>query len=130
MYAPAHFAEPRLEVMHQLMRAQPLATVVTLCRDGLNANHIPLYLETEGSAPYGFLRGHVARANPLWRDFDEATGALVIFQGPQACISPSRYPDKQENGRVVPTWNHATARARGSLHIHDDAGWLRPGWPV
>lgn len=42
MYVPAHFAEPRIEVMQQLMRAQPLATVATLSREGLSGNHIPL----------------------------------------------------------------------------------------
>ncbi|PIY29565.1 MAG: transcriptional regulator, partial [Comamonadaceae bacterium CG_4_10_14_3_um_filter_60_42] len=30
MYIPKHFEEPRAEVLHALMRAHPLATLVTL----------------------------------------------------------------------------------------------------
>lgn len=26
---------------------------------------------------------------------------------------------------MVPTWNYVTVHAHGSLHIHDDADWLR-----
>ena len=68
MYTAKHFEEPRIEVMHELMRVRPLATLVTLTSNGLNANHIPLHL-VDQPAPFGTLRGHVARANPLWRDF-------------------------------------------------------------
>ena len=36
MYIPKHFDEPRIEVLHELMRARPLATVVTLAAVGLD----------------------------------------------------------------------------------------------
>ena len=42
MYLPAHFNETRTEVLHALMRAHPLATLVTLSGSGLTANHIPV----------------------------------------------------------------------------------------
>jgi transcriptional regulator len=35
MYTSKHFEEPRTEVMHELMRARPLATLVTLSSGGL-----------------------------------------------------------------------------------------------
>ena len=41
MYIPKHFEEPRTEVLHELMRAQPLATLITMSAGGLEANHIP-----------------------------------------------------------------------------------------
>ena len=44
----------------------------------------------------GLLRAHVARANPLWRDSRTDTPVLVVFQGPQAYISPSFYPSKAD----------------------------------
>ena len=47
MYAPAHFEETRTEVIHQLIRERPLATLVTLGAEGLTANHIPLDLDSE-----------------------------------------------------------------------------------
>jgi len=124
MYTPNQFSETRLEVLHSLIRSKPLATLVTLDADGLVANHIPLYLRLDGS-PRGTLVGHVARANPLWRDTDTATQVLAIFQGPDAYISPSWYATKQEHGKVVPTWNYAVVQARGTLTVMDDPVWIR-----
>lgn len=124
MYLPKHFAEPRVEVMHELMRAHPLATLVTLSSDGLDANHIPLQL-VAGHSPFGTLQGHVARANPAWRDFDTDTEVLAIFQGPEGYISPSWYATKKETGKAVPTWNYAVVHARGALRVIDDASWVR-----
>ena len=124
MYVPQHFDEQRVEVMQELMRERPLATVVTMSSLGLNANHIPLHFSTE-PAPFGTLRGHVARANPMWRDLQTGFEALVIFHGPDAYISPSWYATKQESGKVVPTWNYAVVHAYGTLQVIDDASWVR-----
>ena len=124
MYLPAHFNESRPEVMHALMRAHPLCTLVTLCGSGLVANHLPMQTLDEPK-PLGCIRGHIARANPLWRDYRAETQALAVFQGPQAYISPSFYPSKAETGEVVPTWNYAVVHASGTLRFIQDAGWLR-----
>lgn len=124
MYIPQLFDETRLEVLHGLIRAQPFATVVTVSSDGLNANHIPLILCAD-QHPFGALRGHVARANPMWSDRVDGTDALAIFQGPHTYISPSFYPTQREHGKVVPTWNYAVVHARGPLQVIDDAVWLR-----
>lgn len=124
MYCPAHFAESRPEMLHALVRAHPLATLVTMGEAGLNADHVPLILETaaDGSA---ILRGHVARANPMWTTLQTGIGALAIFHGPEAYITPSWYPTKHEHGKAVPTWNYAIVHARGPLRIVQDADWLR-----
>lgn len=124
MYLPKHFDQPSVAVLHQLIQAQGLATLVTLAPDGLNANHIPLQLTAEDGA-LGTLRGHVARANPLWREASPESEVLVIFQGPDAYITPSWYPTKAEHGKAVPTWNYAVAHAYGKLRVCDDAAWLR-----
>jgi transcriptional regulator len=124
MYIPKHFAEPKIDVMHELMRAHPLTTLITLSSAGLNANHIPFLLSPE-PAPYGTLRGHVARANPVWTDFAKSTEVLAIFHGPEHYITPSWYATRQETGKVVPTWNYITVHAYGALRVVDDARWLR-----
>jgi transcriptional regulator len=124
LYLPAHFNETRSEVMHELMRAHPLCTLVTQCESGLVANHVPVQSLSE-PAPLGCIRGHIARANPLWRDYRAESQALAIFQGPQAYISPSFYPSKGKTGEVVPTWNYAVVHAGGTLRFIQDAGWLR-----
>jgi transcriptional regulator len=124
MYLPGHFEETRIDILHQLIRGRPLATIVTLGSAELNANHIPFELSAE-PAPLGTLRGHVARANPLWRDFSKNIDALIIFHGPQAYVSPSWYPTKQATGEVVPTYNYIVVHAYGRLQIIDDPRWLR-----
>ncbi|MBL8251757.1 MAG: FMN-binding negative transcriptional regulator [Candidatus Competibacter sp.] len=124
MYSPTHFDEPRIDRLHELMRAQPLATLVTLSSHGINADHLPLHLsETSGSL--GALRGHVARANPIRRNLVENAEVLAIFQGSDAYITPSWYATKAETGKVVPTWNYVVVHAYGTLRFIDDAAWLR-----
>lgn len=124
MYVPKQFEEPRFDVMHELIRARPLATLVTLSSGGLDANHIPLHL-SESPAPFGTLRGHVARANPLLSDLTGDLESLAVFHGPDTYITPSWYATKKETGKVVPTWNYAVVHAYGLLRIVDDAAWLR-----
>jgi transcriptional regulator len=124
MYTPIHFEEPRVEIMHELMRARPLATLVTMTTNGLNANHIPLQLLGQ-PAPFGTLHGHVARANPMWIDFAHDIDVLAIFHGPDSYITPSWYATKQKTGKVVPTWNYSVVHAYGRLRIIDDAAWIR-----
>jgi transcriptional regulator len=124
LYLPAQFNETRLEVLRALMRARPLSTLVTQCESGLVANHVPVQTLDE-PAPLGCIRGHIARANPLWREYRSDSQALAIFQGPQAYISPSLYPSKEKTGEVVPTWNYAVVHASGTLRFIEDTVWLR-----
>ncbi len=119
MYRPTHFAEERLEVLYALMRERPFATLVTQGKAGPGADHLPLHL-----TPNGRLQGHVARANPIWRDAAD-TDVLAIFHGPQAYVTPSWYATKREHGRAVPTWNYVVVHARGRLRAVEDVAWLR-----
>lgn len=122
MYAPAHFIEQRLDVLHALIHAHPLGTLVTHDDDGLCADHIPFEIGAATlDAPFGVLRCHVARANALWR-LDAPV--LVVFQGPQAYISPAWYEEKARSGKVVPTFNYAVVHAHGRARIVDDPAWL------
>jgi transcriptional regulator len=124
MYDVEAFREERVEVLHALIKAHPLAALVVDTAQGLEANHIPLLIDAE-PAPFGVLRGHVARANPVWRQFKAGTEAIAIFQGAQGYITPSWYPSKLQHGKVVPTWNYAVVHAHGPLRIIDDVEWLR-----
>ncbi len=124
MYIPSPFREDRLEVMSALMRRYPLAALITVGGAGIEVNHLPLLYDPE-PAPFGTLRGHLARANPQWRTARAEFGAMAVFQGPQAYVSPSFYPSKQEHGKVVPTWNYAVVHAQAHLAVHHDPEWLR-----
>ena len=125
MYLPPHFDERRPEVLQALVRRHPLGLLVTQSADGaLAADPIPWLLDVEADGSHT-LRGHVARANPLWRDHSAEHGALAVFQGPQLYVTPSWYATKKETGKVVPTWNYAVVHAQGPLRVIDDAAWLR-----
>jgi transcriptional regulator len=123
MYIPAHFKESRIDVMHNLINAHSLATLIVLTDQGLEANHIPFFLSEEGE--FGILRGHVARANPVWQDFKPECEGLAVFSGEQRYITPSWYPAKKESGKVVPTWNYTVVHAYGDLKVRQEASWIR-----
>jgi len=124
MYALRHFEETRPEVLHALVRSHPFGLLVTQDAHGeLAANAVPFLLEHD-AAGRAVLRAHVARANPLWQAARRDIDSLVVFQGPQAYISPGWYATKAEHGKVVPTWNYVMVQARGRLQVHEDAPWL------
>jgi transcriptional regulator len=122
VYVPNANREDRLPVLHKLMQDQPFASLVTIGSSGLFASHIPMVLEQNGAN--GVLRGHVSRANTQWRDYSPSVEALAIFSGPEHYITPSWYPEKQETGKVVPTWNYVVVHAYGYLRVIEDGEWL------
>ncbi|CAN5445363.1 FMN-binding negative transcriptional regulator [soil metagenome] len=125
MYIPRANEETRLPVLHALMRAHPLASLVSVGENGLFATHLPMVVvEDPGGQGLGTLQGHISRANPQWREFIADVDALAIFAGPQHYISASWYPGKLEDGEEVPTWNYAVVHASGPLRIVEDPDWL------
>jgi transcriptional regulator len=126
MYQPPLFREDRLEVQHALIRSHPFGLLISAGAGGLMANAVPFVLDAAVSEK-GTLRAHVARANPHWQEFTgDGCDSLVVFQGPQAYVTPSWYPTKGQTGKVVPTWNYAMVQVRGRCVAHEDATWLRP----
>ncbi len=121
MYLPKHFEQTDRTALVTLMREWPLATLVIATPEGPTADVIPLEYVAE-AGEHGTLRGHVARANPLWRH--AGTKALAVFTGPEAYVSPGWYPSKREHGKVVPTWNYTMVQASGPLVVVDDAPWV------
>jgi transcriptional regulator len=117
MYVPDAFREDRPDVLRDAVRQIGFATLVTPGSDGIEANHLPMLLEGD------VLRGHVARANPVWKSGEGK--ALAIFLGPHGYVSPGWYPSKAEHGKAVPTWNYLTVHARGPIRWIADAQWLR-----
>jgi transcriptional regulator len=124
MYVPAHFDEPRDEVLHDLIASHPFGVLFTHGKSGLDANHIPFDLHpTEGKM--GVLHAHVARANPVWQDVADGDEVLVVFRADDAYISPQWLPSKQEFHKQVPTWNYMVAHAHGRVTIRDDERYVR-----
>jgi transcriptional regulator len=124
MYVPAHFDEPRTEVLHELIEKNALGVLFTHGRSGLDANHLPFNLN-KAQGQLGTLQCHVARRNPLWQDIATGDEALVVFRAGDAYVSPNWYPTKHETGKQVPTWNYMVAHAHGRITIHDDERYVR-----
>jgi transcriptional regulator len=122
MYIPSHFQESDLAVLHKMMREARLATLVTATPEGLIGTPLPLFLVPD-EGEYGTLYGHVARANAQGR-LPPAGDAMAIFMGPDAYVSPSWYPSKQEHGKVVPTWNYVAIHAYGPVEFFDESDRL------
>lgn len=114
MYTPFSFVENDLSVLHSCIEENSFATLVTKDSCGPVVSHLPLLLDRD-AGPNGTLIGHMAKANPQWR---EITGAdsLAIFQGPHAYISPGWF--KEQN--VVPTWNYVAVHVTGKLQLIDE----------
>jgi len=123
MYRPDHFRVDDLQQMHALMRARPLATLVTGGAAGLYATHMPTVLKDDGAN--GTIEFHLARANPHAKDLAETGEALMLFQGPDGYITPNWYPSKAETQKVVPTWNYAAVHAYGRPEPMPDVDTLR-----
>ncbi|MBZ7922317.1 FMN-binding negative transcriptional regulator [Ensifer adhaerens] len=118
MYTPPAFKEETLSVLHAIIEAASLSTLVTATADGLIATPLPLLLN-RGEGPYGTLYGHLARANP--QATTPAIGAaMATFMGPDAYVTPSWYASKQEHGKVVPTWNYSAVHAYGEVEFFTD----------
>jgi transcriptional regulator len=124
MYTPSNFAINDLNELHQHILGTRLGVLVTHGEQGLQASHLPLLLNTD-HGPNGTLYGHLARANPQWRELQNGAEALVIFAGADAYVSPGFYPSKAEHGKVVPTWNYVAVHAYGMAEVFTDADRLR-----
>lgn len=105
-----------------LIQSYPLGTWIYRGTDTMSANHIPFLLDRD-RGPNGTLIGHVSRANNIWRELDAAIPSIIMFQGPQAYITPGWYPGKAEHGKVVPTWDYAVAHVHGTARVVDDRDW-------
>lgn len=116
LYEPAHFRVAERAAALEVMRAHPLATLVS-ARDGeVDVTHAPLVPRADGERLV--LLGHVARANPHWHAWEHAARVTAIFRGPDGYVSPSWYVVRA----AVPTWNYMVVHARGRVALtHDSA---------
>ncbi len=119
MYIPSAFQEKRPEKLYELIKAYSFGTLFSGVEGSLQASHLPFLLD-EKAGPRGTLTGHMAKANPHWKSL-EGREALVVFQGPDAYISPTWY----EETEAVPTWNYVAAHVYGQYGSVTDEGKLR-----
>jgi transcriptional regulator len=129
LYIPTHFRETRLDVLHGFVTRFPLATLIALTPEGISANHVPM-LWISAADELGRLQGHVAKANPLWRDAAADAAVLAIFTGPQHYVSPSWYPVSARTARscrpgTTPACRFAAASASSTMRRGCAHWWHR-----
>jgi transcriptional regulator len=118
MYVPSAFAEDDPAKLHEFIERHSFAVLVSQAGGEPVASHLPLLLDRD-IGPHGRLVGHMARANPQWRDAEGQT-VLAVFSGPHVYVSPSWY----ETADSVPTWNYVAVHATGRLRLIDDRDHL------
>lgn len=115
---PAH-AVTDPDVVRDLIRANPWATVVSDGEDGIVASHYPILLDEETE--------ELAVLTHFGRPDEDVHGLgqreiLVIVQGPHGYISPSWYAP---GATRAPTWNFTVAHCYGVPRILDEEQNLR-----
>ena len=116
MFTPKAFKEDSFETIQAFIKEQPLATVMAQMGDGLEACHIPMYWQDDGSE-FGCLYGHIAKVNELNISANLAAPWLIIFQDAGHYISPNWYPSKAVTHKEVPTWNYQSIYITGNVSL-------------
>jgi transcriptional regulator len=112
MWVMKYFKITETEVIRNFVLENGFATLVSKGPEFPEATHIPIDWEISNDGG-PILRGHLAKANPQWRQFDECPEVLVIFQSPvQHYISSSWYG--HEN---APTWNYMSVHIQGKIRL-------------
>ncbi|HEY6598633.1 MAG TPA: FMN-binding negative transcriptional regulator [Pseudomonadales bacterium] len=109
MYIPKHFALDDRAAQFDLIDRYPFGALTTVSHGRLSISTIPFVLERERGA----LDGHIARANPHWREFADISDLRVVFVGPNAYISPTWY----QSPNMVPTWNYVAVEVGGRIEV-------------
>jgi transcriptional regulator len=105
------FASEDPELVRQLVREHPWATLVSATGSGLAASHYPVLLDED--APALTLLTHLGRPDEEVLEIERGE-VLVIVQGNHGYISPGWYAPQE---RIVPTWNFTVAHLHGTPQI-------------
>ncbi|MCJ8311568.1 MAG: FMN-binding negative transcriptional regulator [Saccharospirillaceae bacterium] len=122
MYCPTKFQQQNTQQLEALINDYPFATLITYTDNEIEVNHLPFILKTINGKQV--LQAHIAKANPLWKNVQNKSKVMVVFNGPNEYISPNYYPTKKETGKVVPTWNYAVVHVKGDIRFIQEPSWL------
>jgi transcriptional regulator len=110
MYIPKLYREEDREKILEFLQKNNFPVLVTYDGEKPIATHLPVEINETENGMLTIL-GHMSRANPQWKSFDERE-VLLIFQGAHTYISPRWY------GHVnVPTWNYMMVHLYGKVRL-------------
>jgi len=115
LYSPTSFKSRSEADNLEIISTYPFATLITVDADGMpQLSHCPMVYQIDAQGAW--LEGHIARANPHHLQWKENQPALVVFNGPDAYVSPSWYVNMQN----VPTWNYIVVHVKGVLRKEEE----------
>lgn len=114
MYIPEKYKNENLSEVRNFIKDNSFGILISQVHGKPWATHIPLELDTDDQGN-DILVSHIAKANPQWKEFSEASEVLCIFNGPHSYVSSSWYADEE-----VPTWNYIAVHVYGKLKIIDE----------
>ena len=118
MYVPAKFRLDDDEAW-QVVRDAGAGLLVLGAPAGLTSVFVPVVVADDRRT----ITSHVAKANSWWRSVQPGAEVLAIFLAASAYVSPSYYPSRLDDPRVVPTWNYVAVEVRGRVTLHEDPAW-------
>jgi transcriptional regulator len=108
-----------VEVVRQLIRENPWATLVSHTDSGLVASHYPILLDEDPTELA--VVSHVGKPDEQLHALGQSE-VLLIVQGRHGYISPSWYAPEDA---PIPTWNFTVAHCYGTPEILDAESNLR-----
>lgn len=114
MYPPQHHQDNNREHLIEVIRAYPLATLISVKEDEPIVSHLPLIYHDNK------LIGHIDGFNPQATLLKDDHKVTIIFSGPQCYISPSIYSTTQ-----LPTWNYVKVHLKGPVKAIEDLALVK-----
>ena len=113
-YPPKYQQDYDYNHMIAVIKAYPLATVISVNNNKPLITHLPLIFED------GKLIGHIDIYNPQAKLLKDENEVTLIFSGPECYISPSIYSTKQ-----LPTWNYIKVHLKGTVKAIENKAALK-----
>jgi len=112
MYPPKYHQSQDQQKMISLIKAYPLAQLVSVKNKKPFITHIPIiYNDATGK-----LVAHIDKFNPQVETLQNGAEVTIVFKGPDTYISPSVYTTKQ-----LPTWNYIIVHITGTITLINDS---------
>lgn len=113
-YPPKHHQDEDINHMIDVIKAYPLATLISVKDNQPLVTHLPLVYEE------GKLIGHIDIYNPQAQLLKDDNDVALIFAGPACYISPSIYSTTQ-----LPTWNYIKVHLKGKVKAIESKAALK-----
>ena len=113
-YPPKHHQDSDINHIIEVIKAYPLATIISVKDNEPLITHIPLIYED------GKLIGHIDIYNPQTKYLKDSNDITILFYGPQCYISPSIYSTTQ-----LPTYNYIRVHLKGKVNAIKDKSALK-----